>query len=84
VTLNGTAAVSHDDPLLASGASAQLIVRVRALAIFPNCPRYIPTLQLGEPSAYVPRPGIDPPEPASKSFDIFADVVPHRQPTFNG
>ena len=31
--------------------------RDRRSAIFPNCPRYIPKLQLVEPSVYVPQPG---------------------------
>jgi len=82
--VNGTATVSNDDSLLASIVGAQLIVRVRAIAIFPNCPRYIPALELDEPSAYAPRAGADPPEPAWKNFDIFADVVPPRRPTFKG
>jgi len=33
-----------------------MIVRVTARAIFPNCPRYIPKMQLAEPSVYVPQP----------------------------
>lgn len=82
--VNGTARVSRDDPLLQETVGAQLIVRVAARAIFPNCPRYIPTLGLVEPSAYVPQPGQDPPEPAWKSFDAFEDVVHPRQPTFRG
>jgi len=82
--VNGTAAVSHDDPLLASTVGAQLIVRVTARAIFPNCPRYIPAMQLTEPSAYAPRPGSDPPEPAWKGFDAFKDCIHPRQPTFRG
>jgi predicted pyridoxine 5'-phosphate oxidase superfamily flavin-nucleotide-binding protein len=82
--LNGSASVSRDDPLLAEAVGAQMIVRVRARAIFPNCPRYIPALQLAEPSIYTPRAGIDPPEPAWKTFDTFKDVVPPRQPTFKG
>ena len=82
--VNGTATVSNDDSLLASIVGAQLIVRVRARAIFPNCPRYIPALEFDEPSTYAPRVGEDPPEPAWKNFDIFADVVPPRRPTFNG
>jgi uncharacterized protein len=45
---------------------AQLIVRVRAERIFPNCPRYIHRMQLVEPSVYAPRPGHEPPEPAWK------------------
>ena len=58
--VNGQATVSRDDPLLAHTVGAQLIVRVKARAIFPNCPRYIPKLQLAEPSQYVPQPGAGP------------------------
>ena len=79
--VNGTAAVRRDDPLLAEMVGAQLIVRVAATAIFPNCPRYIPALQLKEPSVYVPQPGCDPVEPAWKSFADFKDHVHPRQPT---
>ena len=46
----GRATVNYDDPLLAEIVGAQLIVRVTARAIFPNCPRYIPTMLLVEPS----------------------------------
>jgi uncharacterized protein len=59
-------------------------LRVTARAIFPNCPRYIPRMEVAEPSVYVPQPGCDPPEPAWKSFDAFKDVVHPRQPTFKG
>jgi predicted pyridoxine 5'-phosphate oxidase superfamily flavin-nucleotide-binding protein len=82
--VNGEATVSRDDPLLARTVGAQLIVRVKARAIFPNCPRYIPKLQLVEPSQYVPRPGEEPVEPAWKAFDAFKDVIHPRQPTFKG
>ena len=58
--------------------------RVTARAIFPNCPRYIPKLQMAEPSEYVPQPGRDPVEPAWKGFDSFKDAVHPRQPTFSG
>jgi predicted pyridoxine 5'-phosphate oxidase superfamily flavin-nucleotide-binding protein len=82
--VNGTAAVLRDDPLLASAIGAQLIVRVQARAIFPNCPRYIPAMQLVEPSIYAPRPGCDPPEPAWKGFADFKDYVHPRQRTARG
>src|SRR5678815_2707992 len=39
--VNGTASISRDDPLMRSFPGAQLLVRVRAQAVFPNCPRYI-------------------------------------------
>ena len=82
--VNGQATVSREDSLLARTVAAQLIVRVKARAIFPNCPRYIPKLQLAEPSQYVPRPGKDPVEPAWKGFADFKGYVHPRQPTAKG
>lgn len=82
--VNGTATVSRDDPMLGKTVGAQLMVRVTARAIFPNCPRYVPTMQMTEPSIYAPRPGCEPPEPAWKGFADFKDHVHPRQPTFKG
>ncbi|MBS0246466.1 MAG: pyridoxamine 5'-phosphate oxidase family protein [Proteobacteria bacterium] len=82
--VNGEARVERGDPLLASTVGAQIIVRVAARAIFPNCPRYIPDMQLAAPSMYTPQPGCVPPEPAWKGFDAFKDAVHLRQPTFEG
>jgi uncharacterized protein len=82
--VNGSAVVRADDPLLAQTVGAQLIVRVSAHAIFPNCPRYIPTMKLVEESNYAPRVGCDFPEPAWKSFPEFEDAIHPRQPTFKG
>jgi uncharacterized protein len=82
--VNGTASVRHDDPLIGQTVGAQLIVRVTARAIFPNCPRYVPAMELTEPSVYAPRPGHDAPEPAWKGFDLFKDAIHPRQPTFKG
>src|SRR3954454_21125937 len=79
--VNGTATVSREDPLLGETVGAQMIVRVQARAIFPNCPRYIPKMQLTENSVYAPKSGCDPIEPAWKGFDIFKDYVHPRQPT---
>jgi uncharacterized protein len=82
--VNGIVTIDRDDPLLGVTVGAQLIVRVRALAIFPNCPRYIPTMQLVEPSIYAPRPGCDPVEPAWKGFADFKDYMHPRQTTARG
>jgi predicted pyridoxine 5'-phosphate oxidase superfamily flavin-nucleotide-binding protein len=82
--VNGTARVRDDDPLLKETVGAQLIVRLEARAIFPNCPRYIPEMQMAGPSIYTPQPNCDLPEPAWKSFDIFKDAVHPRQPTWKG
>lgn len=82
--ISGQARIVRDDPLLAETVGAQMIVRVQADAIFPNCPRYIPDLELAAPSVYTPQPGETPTEPAWKSFDSFKDVVPPRRKTFPG
>jgi uncharacterized protein len=82
--VNGEATVSDSDLLLRETLGAQLIVRVAARSIFPNCPRYIPTMQVAEHSIYSPRPGCDAPEPAWKDFPDFKDHVHPRQPTFKG
>lgn len=79
--VNGTAKVNRDDPLLALTTGAQLIVRVEAKAIFPNCPRYIPTMTLNAPSKYTPQAGIPPEEPVWKDFPEFKEFVPPRRPT---
>jgi predicted pyridoxine 5'-phosphate oxidase superfamily flavin-nucleotide-binding protein len=74
--VNGRASIDEDDPLLASFGGAQLVVRVRAQRIFPNCPRYVHRMKLVEPSPYVPQEGLVTPEPAWKRFDMFRDVLP--------
>jgi uncharacterized protein len=76
--INGEARIERDDPLLSSTIGAQLIVRIKVNVIFPNCPRYIPSMTLTEPSVYVPHAGVAPVEPAWKGFDAFRDVVPPR------
>jgi uncharacterized protein len=82
--VNGRARISRDDPLMAHTVGAQLIVRVQADAIFPNCPRYIPQMKFVEPSIYAPRAGVAFPEPAWKSFPEFAPVIHPRQKTYEG
>ena len=78
--VNGSARVVEDDPLLAGFPGAQLIVRVRAARIFPNCPRYIHRMTIAETSPYVPRADYTPPIPKWKRFDEFADVLPRNDP----
>ncbi|HSW26650.1 MAG TPA: pyridoxamine 5'-phosphate oxidase family protein, partial [Burkholderiaceae bacterium] len=70
--------ITEDDPLLGSFVGAQLVVRVRAERIFPNCPRYIHPSARAEPSPYVPRAGHTPPVPKWKSMEIVADVLPRE------
>jgi predicted pyridoxine 5'-phosphate oxidase superfamily flavin-nucleotide-binding protein len=78
--VNGTASITVDDPLLANFEGAQLVVRVRATRIFPNCPRYIHRMTLAESSPYIPREGYTPPVPKWKRFDAFCDILPRNDP----
>jgi uncharacterized protein len=78
--VNGHARIDDDDPLRASFPGAQLVVRVRAARIFPNCPRYIHRMQLVESSPYVPQAGRAPPVPLWKRSDAFRDVLAADDP----
>ena len=78
--VNGRAEILFDDPMIGEMPGAQLLVRVTPRDIFPNCPRYVPHLELKEPSIYVPKnDGAPPVEPAWKSFETLKDVVPPRR-----
>ena len=69
--VNGRAGITND---VSGFEGAQLVVRIDAEAIFPNCPHYIHRMQLVETSVYAPRPGYQPPEPGWKKH--FKDVLP--------
>jgi hypothetical protein len=77
--INGAAAIDFEDAQLGEFAGAQALIKVTPTDIFPNCPRYIPHLELVEPSIYAPRPETAPVEPAWKGMDAFKDVVPPRR-----
>ena len=78
--VNGRASMHEDDPLLAQFVGAQLIVRVQAEAIFPNCPRYIHKMHIVEQSPYAPSAGHTPPIPKWKMFPEFHEVLPPGDP----
>ncbi|HWA19337.1 MAG TPA: pyridoxamine 5'-phosphate oxidase family protein [Devosia sp.] len=82
--ISGQASISRDDPLMAETVGAQMIVRVKARAIFPNCPRYIPRLELKEASPYIPAAGKEYVEPGWKSADEYRDYIHPRAPTYRG
>jgi predicted pyridoxine 5'-phosphate oxidase superfamily flavin-nucleotide-binding protein len=77
--VNGTAEVVRDDPEMAAIPGAQLLVKITPVDIFPNCPRYIPRIQVLAPSEYLPAAEAEPVEPKWKSFSAFSDVIPPRR-----
>jgi len=78
--LNGIASVADDDELLPEYPEAQLVVRVRATEVFPNCPRYIHEYRLVQRSRFVPRTECQTPVPAWKTREWASDVLPEGDP----
>jgi predicted pyridoxine 5'-phosphate oxidase superfamily flavin-nucleotide-binding protein len=78
--LNGEASVDDDDPLRAEYPEAQLVVRVRATEVFPNCPRYIHEYKLVARSRFVPKAECETPVPQWKRNDWANDVLPEGDP----
>ena len=78
--LNGVASVDDDDPLLAEYPETQLVVRVRATEVFPNCPRYIHEYQLVKRSRFVPKTDCETPVPKWKQSKWAADALPANDP----
>jgi predicted pyridoxine 5'-phosphate oxidase superfamily flavin-nucleotide-binding protein len=76
IRVNGVASIDHEDPLLATYPGADMVVRVRAEEIFPNCPRYVHKMQMTELSVYAPRSNYEPPAPAWKQMEAFRDHLP--------
>jgi len=78
--LNGLASVDDADELLAEYPEAQLVVRVAATEVFPNCPRYIHEYRLVQRSRFVPREECRTPVPGWKTRDWARDVLASDDP----
>jgi hypothetical protein len=78
--VNGVASIDDDDPLLPEFAEAQLIVRVRAREVLPNCPRYVHRLDLAELSRFVPHEDRETPVPDWKRREWSHDALPAGDP----
>jgi uncharacterized protein len=78
--LNGEASVENGDPLLAEYPEAQLVVRVHATEVFPNCPRYIHEYKLVGRSRFVPKADCETPAPQWKRNEWAHDVLPEGDP----
>ena len=76
--VNGVARVSETDELLRTWPGAQLVVRLTIERVFPNCPRYLPRMQLEAASPYVPAADGGAPRPGWKDDPRFCDALPER------
>jgi hypothetical protein len=55
-----------------------VIVRIKARDIFPNCPRYIHSMEMAEISEYALKSGYTPPEPFWKSKPNLKEYLPEK------
>ena len=78
--LEGTASIDLADPLVEHYPEAQLVVRVRARAVYPNCPRYIHRYALVRRSRFVPRGDCLTPVPEWKRSEWAFDALPENDP----
>jgi predicted pyridoxine 5'-phosphate oxidase superfamily flavin-nucleotide-binding protein len=78
--LDGLATVDDADPLRVEYERAQAVVRVEALRVYRNCPRYIHKLELVERSRFTPRADCEPPVPDWKRREWAHDVLPAGDP----
>jgi hypothetical protein len=78
--LNGVASIDDADALRDRWPGAQLVVRVRATEVFPNCPRYIHRYALVERSRFVPRADCRTPVPEWKRSEWAHDVLAAGDP----
>jgi uncharacterized protein len=78
--LEGEAGVDLEDPLRGDYPEAQFVVRVRARAVYPNCPRYIHRYELVRRSRFVPRSDCTTPVPEWKRSEWAFDALPEHDP----
>jgi len=78
--LEGDATIDVDDPLAGEYPEAQFVVRVRARAVYPNCPRYIHRYELVRRSRFVPQEDCLTPVPEWKRSDWAFDALPAEDP----
>ena len=73
--VNGKASLHDEHEALASYPGALRIVEVAVEHIFPNCPRYIPQMELVQPSRHLPEAGQPQPTPAWKELPPIAELL---------
>ena len=76
--VHGVAEVYEDDEMLSEFEGAQLIIRVKIMEMFINCPRYIHRFKKIEDSEFTPIYGKESPIPDWKRLDEVQDVLPER------
>ena len=75
VRINGQARVHDNHDELASYPGARRLVEVAVDHIYPNCPRYIPEMEMISQSRHLPRKGEEQPVPEWKKIPPIAEIL---------
>ncbi len=78
--VHGAARIVSADSVASPYAGAQFLVSIAVQQVFPNCPRYIHTMQETTHSEFVPHADTIPPVPKWKRMEWAADVLPAGDP----
>jgi len=76
--VHGEASISKDDPLISEFKEADLVVRVKLIDYWQNCPRYIHKYKKLDDSKYVPKKDVATPVAGWKKTDAVQDVLPSK------
>jgi uncharacterized protein len=76
VRIQGRARLIREEETLQRWPETALAVEVTISKMWINCPRYIQQMRPLGQAEHVPRVGVETPQPAWKSLDAIADVVP--------
>jgi uncharacterized protein len=74
--INGRARLTMAD----AARPEQMRIEVEIADIFPNCPRYLPSMQIKQSSVFNPAAGYEPPEPFWKSKPDLKPYLPDIRP----
>lgn len=76
--INGHATISEEPDFMNQLPGAKLAILVKVRDIFPNCPRYVPEIEVKKSSLFNPAVNYVPPEPEWKSKEDLKDYLPQR------
>jgi hypothetical protein len=71
----GDATIDETSETVRQFYGSQRVVRLVVKHVFPNCPRYLPSMIITDTSKYIPNPGYNPPKPEWKTRDYIAEVL---------
>ena len=75
IRVNGDAVVNDTHPALEAYPGAHRIVEVTARHVYPNCPRYVPEMELVQASRHIPQAGEEQPTPAWKTLPPIQELL---------